>query len=137
MKLDAVTVDNAPDAAPAPAGERLTVRVRGLCIEAEVGVYDSERGRKQPIRVDIEAEIACAAARTGAAFSHVVNYAALAETVRRIAGSAHHDLLEDLAQTIARTIFMDERITRLSLSIDKLSALEDAESVGVSLEVWR
>ncbi len=135
MKLDAVRAQTA--ARPDFAGERMRVRVKGLKLEAEVGVYDSERGRTQPIVVDLDAEVAADAAHPGGALGEAVNYAALAESVRRIAASRHHDLLEDLAQAIADVMFADPRITRLSLSIDKTTALDDAESVGVSLERWR
>ena len=135
MKLDAVRAQTA--ARPDFAGERMRVRVKGLRLEAEVGVYDSERGRTQPVMVDLEAEVAADAAHPGGALGEAVNYAALAETVRRIAAARHHDLLEDLAQSIADIIFSDARITRLAISIDKTTALADAESVGVSLERWR
>lgn len=137
MKLDAVRADAAPAASPAHAGERVFVRVRGLRLEAEVGVYESERGRTQPIRVDLEAEVAPEAAHPHGALAEAVNYAALAETVRQIVGARHHDLLEDLAQEIADAVFADPRVARLVLSIDKLAALDDAESVGVSLDRWR
>ncbi|XBQ15237.1 MAG: dihydroneopterin aldolase [Oceanicaulis sp.] len=136
MKLDAVRAEAAAPR-PAHAGERVSVRVRGLRLDAEVGVYDSEYGRTQPIRIDLEADVAAEAAAPSGALGEAVNYAALAETVRRIVGAKHHDLLEDLAQEIADVMFADPRITRLALSIDKLAALEDAESVGVSLERWR
>jgi dihydroneopterin aldolase len=135
MKLDAVRAQNA--ARPDFAGERMRVRVRGLKLDAEVGVYDSERGRTQPIIVNLDADVAADAAHPGGALGDAVNYAALAETVRQITKSRHHDLLEDLAQAIADVIFTDPRITHLSLSIDKTTALDDAESVGVSLERWR
>lgn len=135
MKLDAVRAE--PAAEPALAGERVSVRVRGLRLEAEVGVYETEYGRKQPVRLDLEAVVAPEAAHPGGALGDAVNYAALAELARRITLSKHHDLLEDLAQAIADACFADPRITRLSLSIDKLAALDDAESVGVSLERWR
>lgn len=135
MKLDAVHAQTA--ARPDFAGERMRVRVKGLRLEAEVGVYDSERGRTQPIVMDLAAEVVAGAASPSGALGDAVNYAALAETARRIARSRHHDLLEDLAQEIADAIFADDRITHLTLSIDKITALEDAESVGVSLERWR
>jgi dihydroneopterin aldolase len=135
MKLDAVRAE--PAAKPALAGERVSVRVRGLRLEAEVGVYESEYGRTQPVRIDLEADVAAHAAHPGGALGEAVNYAALAELARRITLSKHHALLEDLAQAIADACFADPRITRLSLSIDKLTALEDADSVGVSLERWR
>lgn len=137
MKLDAVRPDHLPQARPSLAGERMSVRVRQLRLEAEVGIYASEHGRKQPITLDMEADVSADASRPNGALDEAVNYAALAEIARQIVGARHHDLLEDLAQEIADTIFRDPRITRLSISIDKLTALEDADSVGVSLERWR
>ena len=135
MKLDAVRAEASPQ--PQFAGETLSVRVRGLALEAEVGVYDHEYGRKQPVRVDLNAQVVSPAARPDGALADAVNYAALAELVRQIAGARHHELLEDLAQAILDAAFADERITRMAIHIDKLTALEDADSVGVSLERWR
>lgn len=126
-----------PLPALAHAGERLSVRVKGLRLDAEVGVYDSERGRTQPIVLDLRAEVSKAAIHPDGVLGEAVNYAALAELARRIATARHHDLLEDLADAIAGAIFQDERILNLTLSIDKPTALEDAQSVGVTLERWR
>ena len=125
----------APLTLPAAGTERLSVRVEGLRLDAEVGVYASEHGRKQPIVVSLEAEVASEAAHPDADLGHAVNYAALAETVRQVVGRHHHELLEDLAQELANTMFADPRI--VALKIDKLTALDDATSVGVSYERWR
>ncbi|TRO96368.1 dihydroneopterin aldolase [Glycocaulis profundi] len=126
----------APAARP-QAGERLSVRVEGLRLDAEVGVYQSEHGRRQPVIVSLEAEVAPEAARPGADLGHAVNYAALAETVRQVVGRRHHELLEDLAQELTDTMFADPRILRIALKIDKTAALDDADSVGVSYQRWR
>lgn len=115
----------------------MRVRVTGLKLDAEVGVYDHEYGCKQPIRVNLDAQVDDTAMRPEGALSEAVNYASLAELVRQITGARHHELLEDLAQAILDAAFADPRIMRMSLDIDKLTALEDAESVGVSLERWR
>ena len=53
MKLDALAAQNVANARPDYAGERVSVRVNRLRLEAEVGVYDSERGRKQPLEVSL------------------------------------------------------------------------------------
>jgi len=127
----------APASVPAAGTERLSVRVEGLRLDAEVGVYASERGRKQPITVSLEAEVASEAVHPGADLGHALNYAALAETVRQVVGRQHHELLEDLAQNLADRMFADPRIVRIALKIDKLTALDDAASVGVSYERWR
>jgi len=137
MKLEPVRPGAVPVARPAHAGECVSVHVRGLRLDAEVGVYDSERGRRQSVRIDLTADVDSSACCPDGRLADTVNYAALAETVRQIVLARHHDLLEDLAQSIADTLFTDPRITRLALVIDKLTALDDAESVGVSLERWR
>ena len=36
------------------AGSQLSVFVEGLTLDAEIGLYDHERGRTQPLSVDIE-----------------------------------------------------------------------------------
>lgn len=122
---------------PVWSGERLSVRVRGLSLMAEVGVYDSERGRKQPVTVDIEAEVDPTAVHPHAELARAVNYAALAETVRQVVGARHHELLEDLVEAIAAAVFSDPRVKRLRLAVEKTTALEDAQAVGVSYERWR
>lgn len=137
MKLDALRSPASEAAAPAMAGERLSVRVEKLRLEAEVGVYASEHGRTQPITVGLEAEVDETATAPGADLSHAVNYAALAETIRQVVASRHHELLEDLVQHICDVIFKDPRVKRIRLVIDKLTALDDAQSVGVSYERWR
>jgi 7,8-dihydroneopterin aldolase/epimerase/oxygenase len=111
--------------------------VEGLRLDAEVGVYPSEHGRRQPVIVSLEAEVAPEAAHPDADLGHAVNYAALAETVRQVVGRRHHELLEDLAQELADTMFTDPRILRIALKIDKTAALDDADSVGVSYQRWR
>lgn len=137
MKLDALRSPASPAPAPAMAGERLSVRVEKLALMAEVGVYASEHGRTQPVTVSLEAEVDETATAPDADLTQAVNYAALAETVRQVVGSRHHELLEDLVQHIADVIFKDPRVKRLKLAVDKLAALEDAQSVGVSYERWR
>ena len=103
-----------------------------------VGVYESEHGRTQPIEISLEAEVTSEAVAPSADLDHAVNYGG---SGRKRSGRwslrRHHELLEDLVQEIANTLFRDARITRLKLSVDKLSALEDAASVGVSYERWR
>jgi len=137
MKLDALAADAHSAPRPDFSGERVSVHVKRLRLDAEVGVYDSERGRKQPLEISLEAEVAPEATRPDGALGIAVNYAAMAETIRQIVASTHHDLLEDLAQKIADILFADTRVKRLDLSLDKLTALDDADSVGVRLSRWR
>lgn len=136
MKVDALHSIPA-EAAETATGQRLTVRVEGLRLDAQVGVYASEHGRTQPLEISLQAEVEDASAAPGSDLTQAVNYAAMAETVRQVVGARHHELLEDLAQTLTDTLFQDARVKRLRLAIDKPDALDDAQSVGVTYERWR
>lgn len=136
MKVDALHSIPA-EAAETAAGQRLSVRVEGLRLDAQVGVYASEHGRTQPLEISLQAEVEEASAAPGSDLTQAVNYAAMAETVRQVVAARHHELLEDLAQTLTDTLFQDVRVKRLRLTIDKPDALDDARSVGVTYERWR
>ena len=111
--------------------------MEGLRLDAHVGVYASEHGRTQPLEISLQAEVEEASAAPGSDLTQAVNYAAMAETVRQVVAARHHELLEDLAQTLTDTLFQDVRVKRLRLTIDKPDALDDARSVGVTYERWR
>jgi dihydroneopterin aldolase len=136
MKVDALHSIPA-EATETAAGQRLSVRVEGLRLDAQVGVYTSEHGRTQPLEISLQAEVEEASAAPGSDLTQAVNYAAMAETVRQVVAARHHELLEDLAQTLTDTLFQDVRVKRLRLTIDKPDALDDARSVGVTYERWR
>ncbi|GGE31781.1 7,8-dihydroneopterin aldolase [Marinicauda pacifica] len=136
MKVDALHSIPA-EATETAAGQRLSVRVEGLRLDAQVGVYASEHGRTQPLEISLQAEVEEASAAPGSDLTQAVNYAAMAETVRQVVAARHHELLEDLAQTLTDTLFQDVRVKRLRLTIDKPDALDDARSVGVTYERWR
>lgn len=119
--------------------EQMTIRLSRLRLEAEIGAYDCERGRLQPIVLSLDVEVDPKAAHPDDDLSQVVDYASMASTLRHVVGSRHFDLLEDLAQAIANALFEDARILKLKLEIDKLQAphLEDADHVGIRYERQR
>ena len=114
--------------------ERMIIRLSKLRLEAEIGAYDIERGRVQPIEISLSVSVDPRAAHPESDLTRVVDYASMAEIIRSVVQIRHYDLLEDLAQAIANALFEDPRITELTLDIDKLKAphLHDANHVGVS-----
>ncbi|MEO8813307.1 MAG: dihydroneopterin aldolase, partial [Caulobacteraceae bacterium] len=76
-----------------------TVFVRGLTVEAEIGVHGHERGRRQPLIVDVELQIDTNGWR---ALTDTVNYEAVAAHARTIAASGHIGLVESFAERLAR-----------------------------------
>ena len=77
------------------------VFVRGLKIEAEVGVYSHERGKTQPLVIDIELDVAAAGARH---LTDTLNYETIRNDARALGASGHIELVEVFAERLASAL---------------------------------
>lgn len=118
----------APDADPRPEG--LTVHVRGLTIQAGIGVYDHEQGRLQTLVVSVRLTLAPQSVER---LSDTVNYETVAAAARAIAVEGHVGLVETFAQRLALACLDDPRVRRAEVTIDKLGALAGAEAAGCTV----
>jgi dihydroneopterin aldolase len=105
--------------------------VTGLKLEAEIGVYRHERGRTQPLVIDVELDVPSAGAER---LRDTVNYETVAAAARAIAAEGHIALVEAFAERLARACLADERVTRARVRVDKPLALAP-EAAGAGVEV--
>ena len=111
------------------------VFVRGLLVDAEIGVHDHERGRKQPLMVDVELDVAAGGWR---ALDDTVNYESIASAAQFIAAAGHIGLVESFAQRLAERCLAHPRVTRARVRIEKPLALApDAAAAGVEIVAVR
>ena len=108
--------------------------LRGLKLEAVVGVHDWERQVRRPLVFDLSLGMDAREAASSDRVRDAVDYAAVADAVREVVAAEHPQLLETLAERIARTLFDRFPILSLTLSIDKPGAVPDVKSVGVEIE---
>ena len=130
---------NAPHQASGELGviriEASRVFIRALRVEAEVGVYSHEHGRRQVLMVDVELEVAPAG---GDHLADTVNYEIIAAHARSIAARGHHKLIETFAERLARACLEDLRVSRARVRVEKPEALApDAEAGGVEIILTR
>ena len=126
-----------PEQEPRPAHRVVTTKVfvRGLHLDAEVGVYPHERGRLQPLVVDVELDIAAAGFER---LSDTLDYSTVAAAARELAGSGHIELVEIFAERLAERCFDDPRVTRARVRVEKPQALApDAAGAGVEITAVR
>jgi dihydroneopterin aldolase len=126
----------APDAA---RGLR-HVFVRGLAVQARLGVMPHEEKRAQRVVIGVDLAVRDAAAPAGEGpddLQRVVDYRVVAETARRIALAGHVRLAETLAERIALALLADDRVVAARVSIEKPDVLPDVASVGVVIERTR
>jgi dihydroneopterin aldolase len=111
------------------------VFVRGLKVEAEVGVYSHERGKTQPLVIDVELDVAAAGARH---LTDTLNYETIRNDARALAASGHIELVEVFAERLAELCLADPRVTRARVRVEKPLALApDAEAAGVEITAVR
>jgi 7,8-dihydroneopterin aldolase/epimerase/oxygenase len=112
--------------------EVLSVFVQGLALDAEIGLYDHERGRTQPLLLDVELWLT-----PGSAPAHgihgTVNYETLAAKARAIAQAGHIELVETFAERLAADCLDHPRAIRVRVRIRKPQAIAGADAAGVEL----
>jgi dihydroneopterin aldolase len=126
-----------PDQPPAPAHRVVSTKVfvRGIALQAEVGVYPHERGRTQPLIVDVELDVAAAGFER---LGDTVNYETIAAAARELAASGHIELVEVFAERLAQACFADPRVTRAGVRVEKPQALApEAAAAGVEITAVR
>lgn len=124
-----------PQSQPATIVESLGVFVRGARIEAEVGVYDHEFGRRQPLVLDVALELAPHPVEH---IAETVNYERVIERARDLAASGHFKLIETFAERLARACLEDPMVLRAKVRVEKPEALAlTAQAAGVEVTLAR
>lgn len=121
-----------------PAAPKIVITkvfVRGLALDAQIGVYKHEKGRAQRLVIDVELDVAVT---DWSALSETVNYEIIAEKARRVAAQGHRGLVETFAHHLAEACFEEPRVTRARIRVEKPSALApDAAAAGVEITAVR
>ena len=129
-------MDFAPD-----AERRLRlVFVRGLALQARLGVYPHEKAAPQRVIIGVElaVEDEAAPASVGADdLRRVVDYERVVRAARAAAADGHTLLVETLAERIAQAAMAGPRVLRARVSVEKPDAFPDAATVGVVIERMR
>src|SRR4051812_28819889 len=95
QEIPAQTHDTPPDAAQQGRIVMTKIFVPGLRLDAEIGIYAHEKGRSQPLVVDVELDVPSAGTRK---LSETVNYEMVGQAARAIAAEGHIQLVEDFAE---------------------------------------
>jgi dihydroneopterin aldolase len=116
----------------AQAGEA-HVFVRDLMLAARIGVHQHERIANQRLRINLDLTVA-EDEPIDDDLDRVVCYSELITGIRHVVGAGHVNLVETLAERIARMCLEDRRVLVARVRIEKLDVYAEAESVGVEIE---
>ena len=103
-------------------------------IQANIGVYQHEKEITQPLRINIIAKVKNPKNINDDNLQSVVCYNQISKKIKKIINSGHTILLEKLAEKIFQECFKNKRIETMKIRLEKLDAIQGAESAGIEVE---
>lgn len=108
--------------------------VRGLMIQASIGVHPHEYEATQPILIDVELDMAGMDLPKSDKLAETLDYGLVAQKCEEMALEAHVQLVETLAERIADwALATDPRVQSVAVRIAKPQALLKADTAGVEV----
>ena len=103
-------------------------------VQANIGVYTQEKKTTQPLRINVVAKVKNPRNINDDNLQSVVCYNQISKKIKKIIKSGHTILLEKLAEKIFQECFKNKRIETMKIRLEKLDAIQDAESAGIEVE---
>ncbi|MDE0376701.1 MAG: dihydroneopterin aldolase, partial [bacterium] len=121
--------------APGESGDSITLK--GLRIEAHHGVLAEERREGQPFVVDVTLWMDLSEAGEHDELAATIDYGKLATEIHRRVSGERWNLIEKVAERVARLVLEDGRVSRVAVTVHKPRAPIDVEFEDVSVTVVR
>ena len=107
--------------------------VRDIRVQVEVGVYEHEYGRTQPLVVEVELDVAPSGFDE---LGDIINYENIVGWTREVAAVGHIELVETFAHRVAQACMRDGRVLAARVRVEKPEALAPAVA-GVEITLRR
>ncbi|MEM9014414.1 MAG: dihydroneopterin aldolase [Pseudomonadota bacterium] len=112
---------------------RRRIFVRGLVLDAYIGVYDSEQGVTQPVRINMTLDVLTPDDPHRDQLEDVVCYNRMTQGVKDILAEGHIKLVETLAERIADFALSHPMVSAIDVRVEKPNAITEAEGAGVEI----
>jgi len=105
-----------------------------LRINAVIGIWDWEKRNPQTISIDLEMQMDTKKASQSDSIEDALDYKAVSKRVKQFIQASQFNLIETLAENVAKIILEEFDVQWLKLRISKPFAIRDSRNVGVSIE---
>ncbi len=109
------------------------IYLRDLRIETVIGVYRWEREMRQTLVLDLELGTDIRAAAASDAIADTLNYKDVAKRVMAFVAASRYQLVEALAEAVAKLILDEFPVPWLRLTVNKQGAVSGVRDVGVRI----
>lgn len=110
------------------------VFIEALKVDTVIGVYDWEKTIKQTLQFDIEMRTDIKKAAQIDDLSKTVDYAEVANDIVQLLKLNQVELIETVAEMVAKKILADHHVESVKITLRKLGAVASTTSVGVVIE---
>ncbi len=108
--------------------------LRELRVDTLIGVYEWEKRVPQTLQIDLEIALPNSRAGQTDDIADALDYAKIIAHIQAVLQSRHFNLLEALAEHIARILLDDFKAPWVKVSVAKLQAIRGSKQVGISIE---
>ena len=110
------------------------VFLRDLRIETVIGVWDWERRIRQTVSIDLEMGTDVRRAAATDRIDEALNYKDVAKRLIAFVGDSQFQLVETLAEAVARVVVTEFGVPWVRVSVAKPGAVQGSKEVGVVIE---
>jgi dihydroneopterin aldolase len=118
---------------PADPKPRRRVFVHELELMASVGIFEVEKRYVQRIVVSVDLDVVDDYDGRSERLADVVDYGRIVNAIRRLVENDHYNLIETLAERIARDCLADQRVVAARVIVEKPDILPGCRSVGIEI----
>lgn len=111
-----------------------TIFLKELTTETVIGIFDWEREVKQTVAIDIELSVDFRAAARSDSIEDALNYKTVASRVLAFVQESRFQLVETLAEEVARLLLREFPVELVRLTVHKPGAIRFLSDVGVRIE---
>jgi dihydroneopterin aldolase len=105
-----------------------------LRVEAVIGIWEWERRIRQTVSLDLEMATDVRRAAATDDIEDALNYRSIAKRLAETVEASEFQLVETLAETLARIVVTEFGVPWLKLSVSKPGAIQGSRNVGIVIE---
>ena len=109
------------------------ILINELILDLKLGYYDFEKKKTQKVKFSLEIDYQDKKPSNDKDLRSIVNYATIVKLIKKLIKKKHYNFLETLAEAVFDELFMDKRIGKIMLKIEKLEILRQCSSVGIQI----
>lgn len=113
------------------------IYIRELALRCIIGVFPEERGKRQDVIINVVMDCDFHRAAETDQLEDTVDYKTIKLAIVSMVESSDFNLIETLADRVADICLRDDKVNRVTVTVDKPGALRFARSVAVEMTKGR